>query len=328
MAASDKTEIAELFSFITHEREDVRKMALDGLAGHSTNEDIVEYLVAHPEDVHKLIGLLEIKYIKVLGTVLLTLINLAAAASSFTEVAVEHKVVSRTMRLLTGLRGEPATQFTNSLLELALMLLNNVTASHPNAVVELLELDDEDLAGYSFSKLKTHLDACDPDAERDVRLWYWKLCLNATQVPRGQDIVVADEDWWGAVVESISEVKDTPIAIADLSIKIARNCCAHKQTMATVAKTGLGPACVHRLCNAQRLDGDAQLEAAEVIAALMTHEEGVKSLEEINAKGLLTTALETEPLPVTEAAKSFIERNVLPFLDDVQDIYVMNNDDE
>lgn len=52
-------DLGEIVGFLDHERPDVRKMAVDGIAGMSTDERMASELVARPALLLRLVGLLE-----------------------------------------------------------------------------------------------------------------------------------------------------------------------------------------------------------------------------------------------------------------------------
>lgn len=158
---------AEAFSFLTHEREDVRKMAIHGIAEQSKdNADLCAYLVSKPagqKSMEVLLLHLHIGSVKLLGDILTVLINTSVDAAC-AEVLVQKKGIRKAMRLLDSFQNPhvdlPSPAFTRSLQELTLMLLNNLTASYIIAVDEFLQKDDEDMRGFYLGKLQSQYDHC------------------------------------------------------------------------------------------------------------------------------------------------------------------------
>lgn len=164
---------AEAFSFLTHEREDVRKMAIHGIAEQSKdNTDLCAYLVSKPagqKSMDVLLLHLHIGSVKLLGDILTVLINTSVDATC-AEVLVQKKGIRKAMRLLDSFQNPhvdlPSPAFTRSLQELTLMLLNNLTASYIIAVDEFLQKEDEDMRGFYLGKLQSQYDRCAEEEEQ------------------------------------------------------------------------------------------------------------------------------------------------------------------
>lgn len=163
LCTSSQELYAEAFSFISHEREDVQKMSIHGLASQSKdNPELVTFLISKPHG-HKSMDLvlqhLHIGSAKILGDLLTLLINCSIDARC-AELIVQKKVIRKAMRLLDSLTHSsvsllPSDTFMRSLQELTLMLLNNLTASYVIAVDEFLQKEDEDMRGFYLAKLQS-----------------------------------------------------------------------------------------------------------------------------------------------------------------------------
>lgn len=315
---------AELFSFLAHERADVRKMALEGIATNSMNNHaMISYLRDSPEEITKLVELLHIREQPLLGQLLSTLVNLA----SDEEMAVAlcaRKCINRAIRLFDGLERAASTDTSAALTELVLMLLNNLTASHKTAVLDLLQVDDEDLQGYNLSLLKTHFDRTSEDSERNRRHWYLNVCLNLTRCGEGQAMIVNDDDWFDAIVEIVNDGKDKKQV--SLAIQIAHHCCAQKELVQVVASKKLPAALANRSGQLEGFTSDVQLAMMETVEALMSDERGMQALEEVNAKKFFMDYTNNSANPAS--VRSFVRDQLLPFMDDINDVYVMGGDAE
>lgn len=156
-------QLRETFSFVTHEREDVRKMALHGIAEHSKdNRDLWAFMSSPsdgPASVELLLQFLHAGSAAVLGDILTILINVSAEGSC-AEVLVQHKVVRKAMRLLDGVDKSVRLPdvFVRTIQEMTFMLLSNLTASHASAIDDLLQRDDEDMRGFYLGKLQKYYE--------------------------------------------------------------------------------------------------------------------------------------------------------------------------
>lgn len=155
-----ETELVEVFGFISSGREDVRKMAVQGLAQQSKDNKKLFALLASsthgPRCIDVLLQFLHAGSVALLGDVLTVLIN-CAADGTCTEVLVTQKVVRRAMRLIDSVEASDHPQsLQRGLEEMTLMLLSNLTASHVSAVDDLLQVTDEDLRGFYLGKLLTY----------------------------------------------------------------------------------------------------------------------------------------------------------------------------
>jgi hypothetical protein len=308
----------EVFQFAQSDREDVRKMALQGLAQHSRDNNELNAYIHNNADtaVSVFLSKYSVQHLPVLGDVLTTLTNLAVDAS-IAEILVANKVVSRTMRLLDGLEASenPAAV---PLKELALILLNNLTASHVTAVDDLLQLQDEELRGFFLSKLCTIFDRQPADAPRDVRKWILQIILNITRVPEAQ-IALLQDDEWVLNVTSLMDCDNETHRI--LMVQTIRNCASSKGCHELLAKSGAVPILVGRVARSEETVDGIVMMLAESISGLLQSPEGIEALEGINTKQILQGALKSNTLNKDIAA--FLEEQVIPFLDDVQDAYVM-----
>ncbi|KPI89484.1 hypothetical protein ABL78_1360 [Leptomonas seymouri] len=150
----------EAFSFVSHEREDVRKMAIHGIAEQSKgNHDLWHFLASPqygPRCIDALLQYLHAGGKNVLGDILTIFVN-CSADGSCAEMLVQRKLVRKAMRLLDGMeRSDQSETYVRGVQEMTLMLLNNLTASHVTAIDDLLQKDDEDLRGFYLGKLHTY----------------------------------------------------------------------------------------------------------------------------------------------------------------------------
>ncbi|KPA81114.1 hypothetical protein ABB37_04465 [Leptomonas pyrrhocoris] len=165
----------ETFSFVRHEREDVRKMAIHGIAEQSKDSrDLWSFLASPqfgPSCIDALLQYLHAGGKNVLGDILTILVN-CSADGSCAEMLVQRKVVRKTMRLLDGMeRSDQPQSYVRSVQELALMLLNNLTASHVTAIDDLLQKEDEDMRGFYLGKLHVYYERFDAeDAETRTKV--------------------------------------------------------------------------------------------------------------------------------------------------------------
>lgn len=312
------TQYEEVFLFAQSDREDVRKMALQGLAQHSRdNIDLNRYICAHSDSaIDTLLSKYAVQHISVLGDVLTTLTNIAVDAT-VAEILVAKKVVSRTMRLLDSLEASELSAAV-PLKELALILLNNLTACHVTAVDDLLQLQDDDLKGFFLSKLCTMLDRQPADAPRDLRKWILQIVLNITRVPEAQVALLEDDEWALNIVSLLESDNETHRM---LMVQCVRNCASSKLTHVLLGKSGVVPLMVTRVVrNEEPCDGITMM-LAEAISGMLQSPEGIDALEGINTKKLLQTAMTANVLKKEIA--EFAEEQILPFLDDVHDAYIM-----
>lgn len=308
----------EVFQFAQSDREDVRKMALQGLAQHSRdNNELNDYIHKNADvTVDTFLAKYGVQHIAVLGDVLTTLTNVAVD-SAIAEILVAKKVVSRTMRLLDALEASenPAAV---PLKELALILLNNLTASHVTAVDDLLQLQDDDLRGFYLSKLCTLFDRQSADAPRDVRKWILQIILNITRVPEAQ-VALLEDDEWVLNVTSLMDTENETHRV--LMVQTIRNCAASKGCHALLAKSGAVPILVGRIARKEETVEGIAMMLAESISGMLQSPEGIEALEGINTKQILQGAIKSNDL--NKVIVTFLEEQVIPFLDDVQDAYVM-----
>lgn len=320
---------ADLFQFLANPRDEVRKVATQGLAAHSRDNAELNAFLADSETgdpaIAGMMEMLNVKNVNYLGDILSTLINVAADAQ-VAEALVKHKVVPRTMRLLTSLEGSNITQ-ENVLRELSLMLLNNLTATHVAAVDDLLQAEDEDLRGFFVTKLKVIYDRLPPTGERDSRKWLLQICLNLTRTREGQLLVLEDEEWLPTLTELINSENEYHRSIA---LQVFRNISATPERHVQLSASSVPQIALRRLCEKCERTSFLQVMICEILASLIQSEEGVKVLDELSAKKLLSTLLsegDNNQL-LCEDAVAVLTKHVLPFLDDIQDVYVMGNEED
>ncbi|KAL7695473.1 hypothetical protein N2W54_001389 [Lotmaria passim] len=394
----------ETFSFVRHEREDVRKMAIHGIAEQSKdNHDLWHFLASPqygPSCIDALLQYLHAGGRNVLGDILTILVN-CSADGSCAEMLVQRKVVRKAMRLLDGMeRSDQPETFVRSVQELTLMLLNNLTASHVTAVDDLLQKEDEDMRGFYLGKLQVYYerfgaeetemrtkieeaeeakkerDVAGVSAEkqreneakvaagaaaaathRDLNRWILHILLNLTRTLDGQELLLEDEEWRVTLNGSLSSASPRQRYLA---AQCYRNCaCSPKPRYDLIMKSDALVTAVHRLALKEPIP-EIQMSLAEFIASMLESEAGMARLEGINAKKVLMAAvaaskpeagadasgkqqsrvevIEEDGVPVEPAApavvvlapqvRDFVERSVLPYLDDVVDAYLAPGCDE
>lgn len=397
--ADDKIELVELFSFLTHEREDVRKMAAGGLSQMSgDNAELNAFLVRDEQYIKVLMEMLTVKAHQTLGDILTVFINCAADAS-VADAFASAKVVQRVMRLLDGLEASDLSpNILPAFKEMSLMLLNNLTASTVVAIQDFLQVEDEELAGFFVSRLhslycrqpdgsanddEAEGEAKDKDGDdeegekkkksdtgkgRDLRKWFLQVCLNITRTPDGQKYLLA-EDWPETLVEVLGESPNPMLRY--IVARTFNNCATVGENHKAIGASGVIPVMVERLSKVLEPDV-TQLVMAEFIASMLGSEDGMGALEEINTKKYLvelcgvgsataglvgqgnadnsakvieeleddateeSEKIKAEAAKAAEEAKrrgnpklaaevrTFIEQSILPYMDDIQDAYVMD----
>ena len=355
MAAGAPSHFDEVFGFLSNQRDDVRKMAAEGIAAESAAGGSGEALLAYVKDplhigaLKQLVELAHISQVNVcLGHVLSTHINLAsdpAVAESLLSLAL----VPRVMKLLEALVSSNAPQ-APALRQMTVMLLNNLTSSH-NVIAcdQLLQVDDEDMVGYFFSRMNTFFNQEDDsagdgeDAEKDLfskeaesnpeakaaltkfvtarttKRWYVKVCVNISRIPRGRAVLIEDDDWRGDLLQLMAS-KDAVLRTD--AQNVVHNCAGDKVHHGPLVEGGV----VNKLLGGLALTSDPvsgtdeqQLVLLETLAALLVSDEGMEGLESVNAKAHLKQLHEE----LQSKAREFLERHVLPFLDDIQDVLTL-----
>jgi hypothetical protein len=323
-------DFAEVFEFARSERDDVRRMALEGLAQHSKDNVFLHRFLSTNDEVstraiESVLQLMNEKGIPHLGHVMTLLINTAADCSC-AEALVSRGVVPRTMRLLDVLETTEAPAAA-ILREMALMLLNNLTATHVSAVSTLLQLDDEDLRGFYLSRLKLFFDRQPEGIQRDVRKWILQIGVNATRVPDGQVAVTDDEEWVQLLTELLESATENTL-FATFAVQALQNCANNKRTHENLCKNKSVTKVMTLMLN-KSLAVELQMGLAEILAGLMQSEVGMQQLEEHNIKKLLSGPPGGEGAdPLHPDVRRFAEEHVLPFLDDIQDAFVMQGGDD
>ncbi|KAG5469490.1 hypothetical protein LSCM1_02712 [Leishmania martiniquensis] len=313
----------ETFSFVRHEREDVRKMAIQGIAEHSKeNRDLWLFLASPqygPGCVDSLLQYLHAGGKNVLGDVLTILVN-CSADGSCAEMLVQRRVVRKAMRLLDGMeRSDQPTSYVRSVQELTLMLLNNLTASHVAAVDDLLQKDDEDMRGFYLGKLQVYYErfaaaaaaaaknaedyveeeVADPRKDlatsahtvsnRDLSRWILHIVLNLTRTLDGQELLLEDDEWRGTLNSSLSSPNPRHRYLA---AQCYRNCgCSHKPLYDRILKSDALVTAVDRLSGKEPIEC-IQKSLTEFVASMLESEDGIARLESVNARKVLAGALD------------------------------------
>ena len=322
---TDSASLTEVFGFLKNERADVRKMAMEGIATNSmNNNEMSKYLQDNPTELETMLSLLNMKEKPLLGQLLSALINIATV-EPLAKAMAESKGINRVIRLYDGFQREADPEKTVAQQEMCLMLLNNMTASHITAVNDFLQVDDEDLQGYNLESMKVHYDRQPDESARSQKSWFLKICLNLTRSGEGQEMLVNDEEWFGEVVSLVGD-KDADPRLVSIALQIAHHCCAQKSLVAIVATKGFPGALAQRTTCFDGIPASIQHVAMEALEAIMTDEAGMQALEEINAKKYLVTYSEDSKTPKEVA--EFVKQQLVPFLDDINDVFVVNEDDD
>ncbi|KAH8617895.1 putative protein of unknown function (DUF383) [Trypanosoma vivax] len=348
----------EVFEFLSNVREDVRKMAAQGLAQHSKdNTELFDFLASSkhgPKCIDLLLQYMHAGAVQLLGDVLTILIN-CSANSTCVEALVAHKIVRKAMRLLDSLEAsDHPTSLQRGLEEMTLMLLSNLTASHVTAADDLLQVADEDLRGFYVGKLHTYFsrfassggdeqEKREKDADegtggdedhrkvdfskqapaRDLQKWVLQILHNLTRTMDGQKLLMGDEDWVATLTVSLSSPNPRHRLLA---AQCYRNCSFLREQHGGLVRGGCIRACVERLCTGSERSGDVERLLAEIVTNVMESEVGMECLDELNAKKHLEAAAASGKMSADTS--EFIVHHVLPHLDDVVDAYVMNDGDE
>ncbi|RNE97407.1 uncharacterized protein Tco025E_09468 [Trypanosoma conorhini] len=351
-------DFAEVFDFLLSDREDVRKMAVRGIAQQSKdNPALLAFLSSPthgPRCFDALLQFLHAGGVHVLGDILTILIN-CSVESRCAEMLVSRRVVRKAMRLLDGIEAsDHADSLKRSLEEMTLMLLSNLTASHISAVDDLLQTDDEDLRGFYLGKLHVYYnrfvsnaatgegddDAVDDGSEgrgvgeeataagadmlptRDLQKWILQILLNLTRSNDGQELLMEDEDWDRTLTDCLSSSSARHRLLA---AQCYRNCSFQKEHHATILRGNALRVCVERLCDGGERVAEVEMMLAEVLAEMLRSEAGMEFLEEVNAKKHLQATVAGKK--VNDATAEFVQGHVLPFLDDIVDAYVVPGSD-
>ena len=311
----DIKNLDEVFEFVAHEREDVRKMAVQGLAQHSKdNVQLERYVIKNEKAIPSLVNLLRVEEAHLLGDLLTVLINFCTS-SDVAAVVVVQGTVFKALRLLDMLdrtEKESITKLKPVFEEMILMLLNNLTATDTKAVHDALQDEDEDLRGFYLSKLYRLYNAS--EAGSKVQKWTLNILLNCTRIEAGQEIVLEDDDWKDIFPELLTITAD-PYA-RSVALQVARNCSVGKAQRHFIALK-FPDQILNLLVQNAPLAVQEQLAAVEAIAMSLATEAGMQVAEELNTKKMLQECME-KLAPMTQEA---IKKDILPFLDDIQDIY-------
>ena len=331
------SELREVFEFLGSEREDVRKMASQGLSllsGDATKLPLLtSLLVSDPSLIAALTSLLSAKNPNTLGDILTTFINCAADAPC-AEAFSRNRVVQRSMRLLDALE---ASDLPGHILpvykEMTLMVLNNLTASNVIAIQDLLQLEDEDLAGYFVTRLgmlyaRHAVVEGAPQPQRDLRKWFLQIALNITRTPDGQRTLLS-EDWPEHLLDVLNTSPNPMLRL--LAAQTLSNCAATPDNHLVLVKTTVVSSVLGRLSRGLEAQ-PTQMVLAELLASMMQSEPGMSCLEGLNARKYLVAVSDghidasgdedaVRNAVVPEVA-DFIRQHILPLLEEIQDAYV------
>ena len=403
-------ELKELFEFFSSERADVRKMATAGIAQISKDNSDLNTFVCKKENkdlVQKFCDLIDPRLpkdiVQTLADVLLALVNISVDTSCC-ETFVNHNVPLKLLKVYETLQVKgDEVQNSPVLCELALMALNNLTAVSSAACEQVLELDDEDLAGYHFGRLKTHYDRSPdffdaPAAEEEnkegenkkqededentnsknnnnknttsqasQRKWLLQVALNISRTMEGTRIFMEDEEWRPIVPDLISH----PVPyIRGLGMQLVRNLANYRDIshQQIVDELKCPAKVLYQITHAE--DDVTMLHGwVDVLVSLITSESGMKGMDEINAKRALvplvaeskkkhqeeatskrggkavveelnddgtskesaaaaSPASSTRKTPLPYEVAKRLEEEILPYLDDIQDVWINQEGDE
>ncbi|CCW60874.1 unnamed protein product [Phytomonas sp. EM1] len=319
------TQLKEAFSFLDHEREDVRKMAVQGIASQSKEDKNLWAFMSSaeygPAAIDALLKHFHPGSIRLIGNILTILIN-SAADGACAEMLVTRKIVRKSMLFLDEMEHSTHPEpFKRSVQEMVLMLLNNLTASHISAVDDLLQKDDDAMRGFYLGKLhgyyvamspgvsggsptETPTDQAAPPREtRDCRRWILSILLNLTRSADGQELLLEDEDWRGAFQECL-RASGFP-SHRRIVAECFRNCAgAPRPLYGLLLQADCVRAAVEHLTSGKERDPAVQMSHAEVLAGMLESVEGVAQLEGVNAKKLLSAAVSTSRAAVEAGEES------------------------
>ncbi|KAK7201390.1 hypothetical protein NESM_000201500 [Novymonas esmeraldas] len=318
LSAATIEQFQETFSFVRHEREDVRKMAIHGIAEHSKdNRDLWMFLASAqygPGCIDSILQYLHAGGKAVLGDILTILVN-CSAEGSCAEMLVQRKVVRKAMRLLDGMeRSDQPESYTRSVQELTLMLLSNLTASHVTAIDDLLQKEDEDMRGFYLGKLQVYYELFESGmaeeraaaaaaedvaeggsapparaAHRDLNRWILHILLNLTRTLDGQELLLEDDEWRGTLNASLASPNPRHRYLA---AQCYRNCgCSPKPLYHLLLKSDALVTALDRLQCKEPIE-EVQQALAEFVASMLESEDGIARLEGVNAKRALTGAVD------------------------------------
>lgn len=321
----------EALSFLTSDREDVRKMAIHGVAAQSKDSAaLCEYLRSKPKGAATMDVLLLHMHVgssKILGDILTVLINVCIDAE-VTETLIKKHIVRKSMRLLDGLQLHvaPNSDIALSIVpleELTLMLLCNLTTTSVLAVDDVLQKDDEDMRGFYLGKLlslyqrKTEEEEEDRKAAeeaeetaeegaaappprpppRDIRRWILRLILNISRCVDGQEQLLEDEAWREVLVEGLSAPQNPAYRL--LSAQIISNCAMNAEApyfkfllQSKVVVKVIARLTSHHSVGIEPVT-EIQVELASIVARVLESEEAMAELEGMNAKRLLEEVVKT-----------------------------------
>jgi hypothetical protein len=260
-----------------------------------------------------------------------------AADSRSAEVLTRKGAAMKAMSLFEGLESSSNTAIANALpalRELSLMLLSNLTASTPAAVDQLMQVEDEDLAGYYLGRLHTHYTRAAPSEEgamSSTQRWVLSVLLNASRVEAAQRLLAADEDDWMPELTSALDAEATPsLQRRALAAQIIRNVAATKATHAALVNARAVGSTLKAVCEPHERNSVQLDMLLDTVKLFLSSEEGMASLEGTNAKKLFTSALAADAdapegtARFTSQQADVINNEILKFLDDVEDVWVNN----
>lgn len=311
--------LAETLGFCGHERADVRKLAIQGLASHSKDNAMMEsHLIANPSAIETLSSKLRFDELPLLGDLFTFFINVSTN-TQVAEIAARSGVVHKSLRIIDSIdRSDSVPEATGKVIQdMALMLLNNLTATSMAAVADLVQFDDEDLRGFYLSKLLRLTEGSAKTSAR--RRWLLNIILNCSRSQQCQSIVLQEDDWTTFYHECLQFEADA--ASRCTVLQVLRNCflCGNHvrlielkfphDLVALVGKAG-------------QVTETEQVLLVGLLTLLITTEPGMQIVEELNAKKYCQEALPS----LAASAQTAMEKDVLPFLDDIQDVFVVNED--
>ena len=325
-------ELKEVLPFLRQEREDIRKMALQGLSGYLQIAEVLDWFIENGrESVQIVTEMLQPAAKSYLSDILLILINLSDKGACSRHM-IEVRVIPRTMLLLE--KGA----LTSELQELCLILINNLTSVSIEAVDALLQAGHKTLEGYYLSQLirrfvDEHMDKSEliiaPTENdgaigggRDRSKWVGSILGNCAQCDVGRKQLIDDPDSLERYTKLLS-TKDPQLRLAVTCL--VKNLLHDNELHQQIIEAGAPDVLVSRLDDGM----EKQFEILEVVVkslrCLTLSEQGVAFCDGSNVKEVVTRISKDwkQNTPMKVDAEKIISS-----LDDVQDINVVQEEDK
>eukprot|EP01060_Flectonema_neradi_P020010 TRINITY_DN27525_c0_g1_i1.p1 TRINITY_DN27525_c0_g1~~TRINITY_DN27525_c0_g1_i1.p1 ORF type:complete len:404 (+),score=94.06 TRINITY_DN27525_c0_g1_i1:60-1214(+) len=324
-------ELKEVLPFLRQEREDIRKMALQGLAGYLQIPEVLDWFIENGQEAVQLVTeMLQPAAKGYLSDILLILINLSDKGACSRHM-LEVRVIPRTMLLLE--KGALSSEMQ----ELCLILINNLTSVSVDAVDAILQAGHKTLEGYYLSQLirrfvDEHMDKSELIIQptesdgavgggRDRSKWVGSILGNCAQCDVGRKQLIDDPDSLARYTKLLS-TQDPQLRLAVTCL--VKNLLHDPDLHTQIIEAGSPDVLVSRLDEGK----EKQDEILEVVVAsircLTLSEPGIAFCDGSNVKVILTRI--SEDWKANSPMKLDAEK-IISSLDDVQDVHVVEEDD-